>query len=185
MKTAWASCDWPRAKSTAVALDPMVVTDGAAPGDSAQLRFSSTTDRGGGRPFSELFSFHPPLPVDVAMRWNADMFTDSMLGFANGVHTPQGGTHQDGLKAALTRVLNSMARQSGKLKEKAPNLAGDFLRGDAAASVAASAISAAFRWTLLQDKAPASGAALRRSRVELPMEGLLETAGLALPFRSI
>ena len=66
--------------------------------------------------------------VDVAMQWNADMYTDSILGFANGVFTPQGGTHVDGLKASVTRVLNSQARSSGKLKEKASNLAGDFLR---------------------------------------------------------
>ena len=66
--------------------------------------------------------------VDVALRWNSDMYSDSILGFANGVHTPQGGTHIDGLKAAVTRVLNSQARASGKIKEKAPNLSGDFLR---------------------------------------------------------
>jgi DNA gyrase subunit B len=66
--------------------------------------------------------------VDVAMRWNADMYSDSILSFANGVHTPQGGSHIDGLKAAATRVLNAQARLAGKLKEKAPNLAGEFLR---------------------------------------------------------
>ena len=48
--------------------------------------------------------------VDVAMRWNSDMYTDNLLGFANGVNTIQGGTHIDGLKAATTRVLNAQAR---------------------------------------------------------------------------
>ena len=66
--------------------------------------------------------------VDVALRWNADMYTDSILGFANGVFTPQGGTHVDGLKASVTRVVNALARSSGKLKEKQSNLPGDFLR---------------------------------------------------------
>ena len=66
--------------------------------------------------------------VDAALRWNADMYSESILGFANGVHTPQGGTHQDGLKSALTRVLNAQARAVGKLKEKSSNLGGDFLR---------------------------------------------------------
>jgi DNA gyrase subunit B len=66
--------------------------------------------------------------VDLAMRWNADQYSDSILSFANGVHTPQGGTHVDGMKNAITRVLNAQARSMGKLKEKAANLAGDYLR---------------------------------------------------------
>jgi len=66
--------------------------------------------------------------VDITLRWNADMYSDSILGFANGVHTRQGGTHIDGLKAALTRVLNAQGRASGKLREKVANLPGDFLR---------------------------------------------------------
>jgi hypothetical protein len=66
--------------------------------------------------------------VDITLRWNADMYSDTLLGFANGVHTPQGGSHVDGLKSAVTRVLNAQARAAGKLKEKAPNLSGDFLR---------------------------------------------------------
>lgn len=36
-----------------------------------------------------------------------DMYTDNIISFANGVHTPNGGSHVDGLKAAITRVLNS------------------------------------------------------------------------------
>mmetsp|Transcript_35768 Transcript_35768/g.64329 ORF Transcript_35768/g.64329 Transcript_35768/m.64329 type:complete len:382 (+) Transcript_35768:1068-2213(+) len=62
------------------------------------------------------------------MRWNSDMYTDSILGFANGVHTPQGGSHVDGLKSAVTRVLNAQGRLAGKIREKDHNLAGDFLR---------------------------------------------------------
>lgn len=74
--------------------------------------------------------------VDVALRWNSDMYSDSILGFANGVHTPQGGTHVDGLKSAVTRVLNAQARAAGKIKEKAANLPGDFLREGLCAIVA-------------------------------------------------
>lgn len=66
--------------------------------------------------------------VDIALRWNADTYSDSIQGFANGVHTPQGGTHIDGLKAAITRVFNAEARSAGKLKEKSSNLPGDFVR---------------------------------------------------------
>ena len=66
--------------------------------------------------------------IDVAMRWSSDVYTDSIVAFANGVHTPNGGTHVDGLKAALTRVLNAEARAQGKRAEKLPGLPGDFLR---------------------------------------------------------
>ena len=37
--------------------------------------------------------------IDVAMRWSADQYNDQIVGFANGVHTPNGGTHVDGFKA--------------------------------------------------------------------------------------
>ena len=66
--------------------------------------------------------------VDVALRWSSDMFTDSLIGFANSVQTPNGGTHVDGLKFAVGRTINSVARSSGKLREKAPNVPGEFLR---------------------------------------------------------
>ena len=66
--------------------------------------------------------------VDISLSWNADMYTDMVLGFANGIHTPQGGSHIDGLKAAITRVLNAQGRALGKIKEKQANLPGDFLR---------------------------------------------------------
>ena len=74
--------------------------------------------------------------VDLALRWSADQYTDNLLGFANGVLTPQGGTHIDGLKLALTRTVNAVGRESGKLREKAPSLPGDFVREGLCAIVA-------------------------------------------------
>ena len=50
------------------------------------------------------------------------------LLLATWQHTPNGGTHVDGLKTAVTRVINTIARASGKLREKEPNLPGEFLR---------------------------------------------------------
>ena len=44
------------------------------------------------------------------------------------MRTPNGGSHVDGLRAAITRVVNTLARANGKLKEKSPNLAGEFVR---------------------------------------------------------
>lgn len=66
--------------------------------------------------------------IDVAMRWSADQYNDQIVSFANGVHTPNGGTHVDGFKAAITRVLNAEARSAGKRNEKQASLPGDFLR---------------------------------------------------------
>jgi DNA gyrase subunit B len=68
--------------------------------------------------------------VDVAMRWSKDLYSDSVQGFANGIRTSDGGSHMDGLKAAVTKVLNSAARKMDKplLKEGQPNIPGEFLR---------------------------------------------------------
>jgi len=66
--------------------------------------------------------------VEVALQWCADSFSDTLVGFVNSVKTVDGGTHMDGLKAALTRTINSLARSSKVLKEGDPSLPGDHVR---------------------------------------------------------
>lgn len=66
--------------------------------------------------------------VEVALRWNADSYTDKLMGFANNIRTGDGGTHLEGLRTALTRTINQLARKSGKLKENASNIGGDYIR---------------------------------------------------------
>jgi DNA gyrase subunit B len=66
--------------------------------------------------------------VEVALRWNSDSYTDSLIGFANNIRTVDGGTHLEGMRTALTRTINQLARKSGKLKEGQPNLSGDHIR---------------------------------------------------------
>ena len=51
-----------------------------------------------------------------------------MLSFANNVHTPEGGTHEEGFKLSLTRVFNEYARAKGILKDKDDNLKGPDVR---------------------------------------------------------
>ena len=46
----------------------------------------------------------------------ADSYTDTILGYANSIRTSDGGTHLDGMKAAITRTLNSLGRKSKILK---------------------------------------------------------------------
>jgi len=66
--------------------------------------------------------------VSIAMQWCSDSFTDTMLGYANSVRTVDGGTHFDGLRAALTRNVNACARKMNKLKDADSNLLGEYIR---------------------------------------------------------
>jgi len=65
--------------------------------------------------------------AEVALQYN-DSYNSLILSFANNIRTAEGGTHEDGFKAALTRVLNNYARKNGLLKEKDSNLSGEDTR---------------------------------------------------------
>ena len=65
--------------------------------------------------------------VEVAMQWNSS-YNDAVSTFANTINTHEGGTHEEGFRAALTSTLNRYARASALLKEKDPNLSGDDVR---------------------------------------------------------
>ena len=66
------------------------------------------------------------LQIDLALQYN-DGYNETILSFANNIHTIEGGTHLSGFKTALTRTLNYYAKQQGLLKKDAPP-AGDDLR---------------------------------------------------------
>ena len=57
-----------------------------------------------------------------------DSYTESLFSFVNNIPTPEGGTHETGFKAALTKVFNDYARKMGALKEKDNNLSGEDFR---------------------------------------------------------
>ena len=65
--------------------------------------------------------------VEVAMQWN-NGYTESFYSFANTINTHEGGMHEEGVKKALTNVLNCWARAKGLLKEKDENLIGEDVR---------------------------------------------------------
>ncbi len=65
--------------------------------------------------------------VELAFQWN-DGYQDGIHSFANGIATIEGGTHEEGFRAALTSVVNKYARAKGLIKEKDPNLGGDDIR---------------------------------------------------------
>ncbi|KAG2310213.1 hypothetical protein Bca52824_021770 [Brassica carinata] len=66
--------------------------------------------------------------IDVALQWCSDAYSDTMLGYANSIRTIDGGTHIEGVKASLTRTLNSLAKKSKTVKEKDINLNGEHVR---------------------------------------------------------
>ncbi|RZS37587.1 DNA gyrase subunit B [Herbihabitans rhizosphaerae] len=74
------------------------------------------------------------LEVEVAMQWNTG-YSESVFTFANTINTHEGGTHEEGFRAALTTTVNRYAREKKLLKEKDTNLTGDDIREGLAAIV--------------------------------------------------
>ncbi|MFD0062504.1 DNA topoisomerase (ATP-hydrolyzing) subunit B [Streptomyces sp. NPDC056690] len=67
------------------------------------------------------------LSVEVAMQWN-NGYSEGVYSFANTIHTHEGGTHEEGFRAALTGLINRYARDKKLLREKDDNLTGDDIR---------------------------------------------------------
>ena len=65
--------------------------------------------------------------VEVAMQYN-DGYTENLFSFANNIGTHEGGTHLEGFKLALTRVMNDYAKRNNLLKEKDGTLSGEDIR---------------------------------------------------------
>jgi DNA gyrase subunit B len=65
--------------------------------------------------------------VDCVLQYN-DGFTDRMLFFTNAIPNPDGGTHSVGFRTALTRAINTYAKQNNLIKEKDPAITGDDVR---------------------------------------------------------
>ncbi len=65
--------------------------------------------------------------AEIAMQYN-DSYNELLLSFANNIHTNDGGTHVDGFKRALTKVMNDYARKFNILKDSDRNLSGEDVR---------------------------------------------------------
>ena len=65
--------------------------------------------------------------VEVAMQHN-DSYSDNTYGFVNNITTPEGGTHVEGFRSALTKTFNDYARKNRLLKDSEPNLSGEDIR---------------------------------------------------------
>ncbi len=64
------------------------------------------------------------ISIEAALQYNTG-YSASIYSFVNNIHTPEGGTHEDGVRMALTRVLNNYARKNNILKEKDDNLSSE------------------------------------------------------------
>lgn len=75
------------------------------------------------------------IQCEVAMQWTG-AYSESVYTFANTINTTEGGTHEEGFRAALTSVINKYARDKNLLKEKDPNLSGEDVREGLTAIIA-------------------------------------------------
>ncbi len=65
--------------------------------------------------------------VEISMQWNSS-YSGTIMAFANNIHTTEGGTHLEGFKNSLTRVINTYATNQNLIKNKEDSLTGDDIR---------------------------------------------------------
>jgi DNA gyrase subunit B len=75
----------------------------------------------------ELEDTNLKISLEVAMQWTTS-YQESVHTYANTINTHEGGTHEEGFRAALTTLVNKYAREKGIIKEKDENLTGDDVR---------------------------------------------------------
>lgn len=81
--------------------------------------------------------------AEVALQYN-DSYNELVLSFANNIHTPDGGTHEQGFKTAITRAFNDFGREKGHIKEKEENLQGNDVREGVTAIISVKLCEAQF-----------------------------------------
>jgi len=70
------------------------------------------------------------ITIEVALQYN-DTYNETIYSFTNNIHTHEGGTHEDGVKLALTRIINTYAKNNNLIKEKDVSLLGEDVRAGA------------------------------------------------------
>ncbi len=81
--------------------------------------------------------------VEIAIQYS-DSYNETIVSFANNIHTTEGGTHETGFKTALTRVFNDYARKYGFLKENDNNFSGEDVREGITAIISVKLLEAQF-----------------------------------------
>ena len=85
---------------------------------SSVIAFESETDANATNPMS----------LEVAMQWQASSYNEAVHTFANTINTPEGGTHEEGFRSALTSLMNRWGETWGLIKKKEDRLTGDDIR---------------------------------------------------------
>ncbi|CAN6973411.1 unnamed protein product [Brassica oleracea var. botrytis] len=81
------------------------------------------------RPLHDVMGFKKEIndiKIDIALQWYVDVYSDTVLGYANGIHTVDGGTHIDGAKASITRTINTLGKKRKFVKDL--DLSGEHIR---------------------------------------------------------
>jgi DNA gyrase subunit B len=68
------------------------------------------------------------MSLELAMQWQATSYNEAVHTFANTINTPEGGTHEEGFRAALTSLMNRWGEEWGLIKKKEDRLTGDDIR---------------------------------------------------------
>ena len=108
--------------------------------------------------------------AEVALQYN-DGYNETLLTFANNIHTQEGGTHEIGFKNAVTRVINDYARRTGQLKDSDKNLSGEDVREGLCAIVSVKLTEAQFEG---QTKTKLGNSDMRKFVEDLVSEKLSE-----------
>ncbi|MFT4265073.1 MAG: DNA gyrase subunit B [Nocardioides sp.] len=69
-----------------------------------------------------------PMSLELAMQWQGTSYNESVHTFANTINTPEGGTHEEGFRAALTSLMNRWGQEWGLIKKAEDRLTGDDIR---------------------------------------------------------
>ena len=108
--------------------------------------------------------------VEVAIQWNTS-YSETVMSFANDIHTIEGGMHMEGFRTALTSVINEYARKNGILKEKEGKLTGDDIREGLTAVVSVKLADPQFEG---QTKAKLGSSFMRTLTRKVVTEGLTD-----------
>ena len=108
--------------------------------------------------------------VEVAIQWNTS-YSETVMSFANDIHTIEGGMHMEGFRTALTSVINEYARKNGILKEKEGKLTGDDIREGLTAVVSVKLADPQFEG---QTKAKLGSSFMRTLTRKVVSEGLAD-----------
>jgi DNA gyrase subunit B len=108
--------------------------------------------------------------IEVAIQYNST-FSETVLAFANNIHTVEGGSHLTGFRTALTSALNRYARKASLLKDQDPNLSGDDVREGLCAVISVKLLEPQFEG---QTKTKLGNAEVQGQVSAVVSEGLLQ-----------